>query len=353
VTAFTQDILEIPEIAALLESESVMHERLVELAETFEFNEAVMDDLKVRLIEADITIEGSEEEDHEAAVDRRALADHQVSGELPSDLTRHFINRASRHKILTREQEVVLAKRIERGDEIAKRQLIENNMKLVIKLAGKYRDQGLEFGDLIQEGVIGLNRAAEKFDWRKGFKFSTYATWWIRQSMQRATQNQGRTVRLPVHVAQQLAKIQKATRRLAVELAREPTDAEIAEATDMEIEEVERVKLAALKPTSLSLPVGEGDSEFGDFLEDEEALTPEEHAVETERQRKVARLLSRLNPDERHVLAERYGLAGGEPRTAEAIARGSGMTAARVREIENAALKRLAHDPDAAALRAA
>ena len=171
--------------------------------------------------------------------------------------------------------------------------------------------------------------------------------------MQRATQNQGRTVRLPVHVAQQLAKIQKATRRLAVELAREPTDSEIAEATDMELEEVERVKLAALKPTSLSLPVGEGDSEFGDFLEDEDALSPEEFAVEAERQRKVARLLSRLNPDERHVLAERYGLAGGEPRTAEAIARGSGMTAARVREIENAALKRLAHDPDAAALRVA
>ncbi len=257
MATFTHDIFEIPEIALLLEAESVPEERLHELAETHELEDVLVEDLKARLVEADVTIVPVQGEGDEALeAERKALSDHAINAELPSDLTRHFINRASRHRILTREQEVALAKRIERGDDLAKRKLIENNMKLVIKLAGKYRDQGLEFGDLIQEGVIGLNRAAEKFDWRKGFKFSTYATWWIRQSMQRATQNQGRTVRLPVHVAQQLAKIQKATRRLAVELAREPTDAEIAEATDMDIEEVERVKLAALKPTSLSLPVG-------------------------------------------------------------------------------------------------
>jgi len=158
LATFTQDIFEIPEIGALLEAESVTEERLLELVEVHELEEALLDDLRSRLVEADVTIIKGED-DEANQIDKRALSDHAISAELPSDLTRHFINRASRHKILTREQEVTLAKRIERGDEVAKRQLIENNMKLVIKLAGKYRDQGLEFGDLIQEGVIGLNQS--------------------------------------------------------------------------------------------------------------------------------------------------------------------------------------------------
>jgi len=275
-------------------------------------------------------------EEDEAAV----WAAEPLSG--AADSLQLFLADVGRHKLLTAADEVTLAKRIERGDPVAKRRMIESNLRLVVSIAKGYRGLGVPFLDLIQEGTLGLNRAVEKFDWRRGFKFSTYATWWIRQSVQRAVANHARTIRVPVHVVERQQKLSRAARRLEVELGREATKLELAEATGLPIQHVEEALGAAHASVSLNQTVGADDEgELGDLFADREAADPFEEAEESLRRQGVRRALDALPERERRILELRFGFEG-EPWTLEAIGHELDLTRERVRQLEGQALSRLA-----------
>jgi len=275
-------------------------------------------------------------EEAEAAV----WAAESLSG--AADSLQLFLADVGRHKLLTAADEVTLAKRIERGDPVAKRRMIESNLRLVVSIAKGYRGLGVPFLDLIQEGTLGLNRAVEKFDWRRGFKFSTYATWWIRQSVQRAVANHARTIRVPVHVVERQQKLSRAARRLEVELGREATKQELAEATGLPIQHVDEALGAAHASVSLNQTVGADDEgELGDLFADREAADPFEEAEESLRRQGVRRALDALPERERRILELRFGFEG-EPWTLEAIGHELDLTRERVRQLEGQALSRLA-----------
>jgi RNA polymerase primary sigma factor len=262
--------------------------------------------------------------------------------EVSTDSLQLFLKDIGRVPLLTAAQEVELAKRIERGDHKAKQKMVESNLRLVVSIAKNYRNQGLPFLDLIQEGTIGLVRAAEKFDHRKGFKFSTYATWWIRQAVARALADKSRTIRMPVHVVEKLNKIGRTERKLLSEFGREPTSAEIAAELEFEAYEVEQIRKSAQAPISLEKPVGdEEESEFGQFLADDSVALPDEAAETTMRKETLRRVLAALAPRERRVLEMRYGLDGQHPRTLDEVGRMFNVTRERVRQIENQSLKKL------------
>jgi RNA polymerase primary sigma factor len=248
----------------------------------------------------------------------------------------------------------MLAKRIEAGDPVAKRRMIESNLRLVVSIAKQYRGQGVPFLDLIQEGVLGLNRAVEKFDWRRDLKFSTYATWWIRQAVQRSIANSGRTIRLPVHVSDRLRAIERARRSLEASLGREPSEEEIARAAELTQDAVAETLGLARKTVSLHEPVGEdGDSELGDMIADPDAGNPEELAETHLRHEKLREGLARLGDRKRRILEMRFGLDGRDPRNLEEIGRIVGLTRERVRQLEAEALRELAASADMQPLRAA
>jgi RNA polymerase primary sigma factor len=252
-----------------------------------------------------------------------------------------FLSDIGKVDLLTAAQEVELAKRIERGDHAAKQEMVEANLRLVVSIAKRYRNQGLSFLDLIQEGTIGLVRAAEKFDHRKGFKFSTYATWWIRQAVARALADKGRTIRMPVHVVEKLNRIVRSQRKLRGELGREPTPAEVAGDADFSLDEVERILRSAQTPVSLEQPVGEGEAaEFGHLLADSGPL-PEDVADDNSRLRVLTESLATLGLRERRVLELRYGLDGREPATLDDLGRVFGVTRERIRQIEKNSLQKL------------
>ena len=292
----------------------------------------------------------------ERAPDRRGRRKAKTALDLKPDMTTDslqlFLKDIGKVRLLTAQEEVDLAKRIERGDLDAKQKMVESNLRLVVSIAKNYRNQGLPFLDLIQEGTLGLVRAAEKFDYRKGFKFSTYATWWIRQAIARALADKARTIRIPVHVVEKLNKIGRAERKLVTELGREPTAEEIAEVTGIEPEEVESIKRSAQAPVSLEKPVGdEEESEFGQFIADERAESPYERAAEILTKEALREALENLSYRERRVLELRYGLGGEHPRTLDEVGRTFNVTRERIRQIENQSLKKLQSLAEAQKLR--
>jgi RNA polymerase primary sigma factor len=276
------------------------------------------------------------------------------NGELAAattDALQLFLNEIRRYPLLNAEQEVELSKRIEQGDLAAKERMINSNLRLVVSIAKKYQGQELSLLDLIQEGIFGLIRAAEKFDWRKGYKFSTYATFWIRQAIQRGLANKARTIRIPVHIGQRERKIVRAERELSAKLGREPTDEEIAAAAELPLDQVDEVRDAARTVTSLDRPIGEeGDTALGDMLE--AGAPPVDHEVEVSLSEELLRrTIEELPETERDVIRLRFGFEDDEPQPLRETGRRLGLSAERVRQIESRALKRLAMRRELEALR--
>jgi RNA polymerase primary sigma factor len=261
-----------------------------------------------------------------------------------SDSLQLFLRDVAQRRLLTASEEVVLAKRIERGDQTAKGRMIESNIRLVVANAKRYRGLGLPFLDLIQEGMLGLIRAVEKFDHRRGYKFSTYATWWIRQAMQRGVQQHSRTIRLPVHIGQELSRVRSEERKLAALLGRDPTVEELARRLDMEPERLEELRSAERVPVSLETPVGDdGATELGELVPREGPSPLEEVALQLE-ERSVRRALSRLEGPERRVIVLRFGLYGREPLPLREVGRLTGLSSEGVRKLERRALRKLAEE---------
>jgi len=275
-----------------------------------------------------------------------------LSVEPSLDSLRLYLREIGKVPLLTADQEITLAKRIERGDPAAKQHMIEANLRLVVSIAKGYLGRGLSFLDLIQEGSLGLIRAVEKFDYRKGFKFSTYATWWIRQAVTRAIADKARTIRIPVHMVEKLNKVVHIERQLVQRLGREPLPEEIAEELDIETYEVREILRMSQHPISLEKPIGEDeDSSLGDFVPDEQAESPFDTTSLSLRREDVEVALSALPDRERRVLELRYGLDGSQPCTLEEVGRTFGVTRERIRQIENNTLKKLEGLPEAQGLR--
>ena len=280
-----------------------------------------------------------------------AAAEVARKPETTTDSLQLFLKDIGKVRLLTAGQEVVLAKRIERGDLDAKQKMVESNLRLVVSIAKHYRNQGLPFLDVIQEGTLGLVRAAEKFDHRQGYRFSTYATWWIRQAITRALADKARTIRIPVGMVEKLNRILRAERHLSMQLGREPTPRELSAVTGLAPAEMGAIKLTAQAPISLEKPVGdEEDSEFGELIADDLAESPHERVVEILRSDALHRALGSLSDRRRRVLELRYGLDGECPRTFDEIAAALNVTRERIRQIEADALGRLATRSDCAQL---
>ncbi len=275
----------------------------------------------------------------------------QITWETTTDALQLFLREAGRHPLLTAAQEVELAKLVEADDRQAKQRMIQSNLRLVVSIAKNYRNQGLPFLDLIQEGTLGLIRAVEKFDWRRGYKFSTYATWWIRQAVARALADKARTIRMPVHIVERMQKMSRAERHLWARLGREPTLDEIAEEANLPVHQAREVRAAARASASLDAPIGDADDAvLGDFVAGEGPL-PDELVEDSLRSELLADALKALPDRHRAVVVLRYGLNNGDPNTLEEIGRRLGLTRERVRQIEVEALKRLAtlHEMEAIA----
>jgi RNA polymerase primary sigma factor len=335
-----ENVLASPELLELVETaEQTGSLRYADLAEVLEL-------LHLDALETDAVYRGLEQKGIEI-VEQQAEPQpppppQPIVHETTTDALQLFLRDAGRHPLLTAAQEVELAKRIERGDGDAKQTMIQSNLRLVVSIAKNYRNQGLPFLDLIQEGTLGLIRAVEKFDWRRGYKFSTYATWWIRQAVARALADKARTIRMPVHIVERMQKLNRAERTLWTQLGREPTLEEIAEEANLPIAQAHEVKAAARASTSLDQPVGDTeDAVFGDFVAGEGPL-PDEQVEVSLRCQALAEALAALSERERKVLILRYGLDDAEPKTLEEIGRRLGLTRERVRQIETEALKRLA-----------
>jgi RNA polymerase primary sigma factor len=340
------------QIASCLEEVEVTKEQVIEL-------HAFLEGEGIDVVGADgrpATTEGrrfepaSRDTDKEPDAPRKPEIDLTVEPSL--DSLRLYLRSIGKVELLTADREVALAKRIERGDLLAKQEMVEANLRLVVSIAKGYLGRGLSFLDLIQEGSLGLIRAVEKFDYRRGYKFSTYATWWIRQAVTRAIADKGRTIRIPVHMVEKLNKVVHVERQLVQQLGREPLPEEIARELECSPREVRDILRMAQQPVSLEKPIGdEEESELGDFVEDEAAESPFDVASENLRKENVRRALDALPQREREVIEMRFGLTGARPFTLEEVGRAFNVTRERIRQIENHTLKKLESLPEAQRLR--
>jgi RNA polymerase primary sigma factor len=348
-------ILTFEQIAGALEEVEVTKEQVGEL-------HSYLDEQGIDVVGSDGKAATSEGAKMEAAAEarRQPTGEADTSKKPVVDLTiepsldslRLYLRSIGRVPLLTADEEVSLAKRIERGDMSAKQHMVEANLRLVVSIAKGYLGRGLTFLDLIQEGSLGLIRAVEKFDYRRGYKFSTYATWWIRQAVTRAIADKGRTIRIPVHMVEKLNKVVHVERQLVQSLGREPTPDEIATELECTVREVRDILRMSQQPVSLEKPIGEEEeSELGDFVEDQTAVSPFELASENLRKENVRKALAALPPREREVIEMRFGLTGGRPRTLEEVGRAFNVTRERIRQIENHTLKKLESLPEAQRLR--
>jgi RNA polymerase primary sigma factor len=346
-----QELTSRPEVAALLargeERGCVNLSEFDELVQTLE----LMDD-DVDALEAHLEAHGIDIGDDcgRSNVEPTTFRNGELAA-ATTDALQLFLNEIRRYPLLTADQEVELSKRIEQGDLGAKERMINSNLRLVVSIAKKYQGQELSLLDLIQEGIFGLIRASEKFDWRKGYKFSTYATFWIRQAIQRGLANKARTIRIPVHIGQRERKIVRAERELSAKLGREPTDEEIAAAAELPLDQVDEVREAARTVTSLDRPIGEeGDTALGDVLE--AGAPPVDHEVEVSLSEELLRrTIEELPETERDVIRLRFGFEDDDPQPLRETGRRLGLSAERVRQIESRALKRLAMRRELEALR--
>ncbi|TML49674.1 MAG: sigma-70 family RNA polymerase sigma factor [Actinobacteria bacterium] len=334
-----ETMLQFEEVQSLLEraqvSGAVDTAELNAVVETLELDSVETDALLCEVQRRKELVEGSELRETPQPADGS-------SDEVSTDALELFLRAAGRRPLLNAALEVELAKQIERGDTVAKQRMIESNLRLVVSIAKRYRNQGLPFLDLIQEGTLGLIRAVEKFDWRRGYKFSTYATWWIRQAVARGLADKARTIRMPVHIVERRHKMNRAERSLLTQLGREPTLEEIAEQAHLPLRHVQEVKRAPRVSASLDQPIGEeGDVVFADFVASD-GPSPEEEVEISLRSQALTVALSSLEDRERKVLILRYGLGDGEPKTLEEIGRGLAVSRERVRQIESEALERVA-----------
>ncbi len=339
--------IDIPAIETFLtdaqERGRVEASELEALALELDLDEPALEEVRAALTDRAIPVAADDLEETDAVSAAEEAAWAADTSQVLTDSLQLFLQDVGKHKLLTAAEEVALAKRVERGDKTAKERMINANLRLVVSIAKKYRGHGVPFLDLIQDGVIGLNRAVEKFDWRKGYKFSTYATWWIRQACQRAISNQGATIRVPVHVQERQQKLARARQRLEVKLEREPTVEELAKETGLKESHIEEALSTADASVSLNQSVGsDGDGELGDLFADRSAVDPADEADETLQRLEVRRAVEALQEPDRRVLELRFGFTG-EQWTLEAIGKELGLTRERVRQIESRALTRLQH----------
>ncbi len=341
-------VLTVEQVAACLEEVEVTKEQVTELHAYFvEQGIEVVGAGKPRPGDR---LEADAQRVEKVEAGRRPEIDLTVEPSL--DSLRLYLRSIGRVQLLTAEKEVALAQRIERGDLVAKQEMVEANLRLVVSIAKGYLGRGLSFLDLIQEGSLGLIRAVEKFDYRRGYKFSTYATWWIRQAVTRAIADKGRTIRIPVHMVEKLNKVVHVERQLVQQLGREPSAEEIARELECSSREVRDILRMAQQPVSLEKPIGEEEeSELGDFVEDEQSISPFELAAETLRKENVRKALEALPQREREVIEMRFGLTGARPFTLEEVGRAFNVTRERIRQIENHTLKKLESLPEAQRLR--
>lgn len=320
-------------------------EDILDVFPTIEEDIELLDEIFKMVQENEIEVIEPEEEvkaDKELTLEKKIRILKTIQSNLSTDAIRSYLFEIGKIPLLTAEEEVILAKRIEKGDEEASQLLTTANLRLVVSIAKKYSKSGLELLDLIQEGNIGLMRAVEKFDYTKGFKFSTYATWWIRQAITRAIADQARTIRVPVHMIETINKFNKVTAILTIKLGRQPTDEEIAKEMDIEVEKVAEIRKIKQNPSSLSTPIGdEKDSKLQDIIADDWSQTPEEFATAQYLRNQLHYILDDLQDRERRVLELRFGLEDGVSRTLEEVGREFGVTRERIRQIEAKALKKL------------
>jgi RNA polymerase primary sigma factor len=333
------------------------YDEIANALEEVELTKEQIEDFYTYLIDHSIELMEGEQHKHPPH-EQPALAEEEKVPKLdltvePSlDSLRLYLREIGKVNLLTADQEVYLAKKIERGDMVAKTQMIEANLRLVVSIAKSYLGRGLSFLDLIQEGSLGLIRAVEKFDYRKGYKFSTYATWWIRQAVTRAIADKARTIRIPVHMVEKLNKVVHIERQLVQRLGREPKPEEIADELEITTEEVREILRMAQLPVSLEKPIGEEEeSSLGDFVQDEQAESPYDTAQLSLRREDIENALSSLPERERKVIELRFGLKGEQPCTLEEVGRAFGVTRERIRQIENNTLKKLESLPEAQGLK--
>ncbi len=347
-----QELFEVGQQSGTLESSEVL-DLLQEVdLSTDEIQQvySLLKDQGVEVVDADFLADTLNEEQDARLVEE--VLEGDLRARYTGDAVQMYLDEIGKTPLLTKSQEIYLAKRIERGDRRAKAHLTRANLRLVVSIAKKYAGRGVSLLDLIQEGNIGLMRAVEKFDYRRGFKFSTYATWWIRQAVTRAIADKGRTIRVPVHMVEKINKYYRVQRILASELNRDPTDEEIADEMEVETEEVERIRRVSRRSISLETPVGEDHaSELGDFIADDESDSPHDLAKSSLLKARMREALNGLPERERMVLEYRFGLTGGQPKTLEEVGERFDVTRERIRQIQLTALSKIKSGPHAPGLR--